>query len=473
MYSFFFQTLENLKLNSTGTAKVIWPEFIRKMTILILFDRINSDHFRPQYFRPKIFDQAMTERLIKQSNEVKLQQFNDESTNELHKIISDSTLSINNKKLNVSTDYSDSKITGWNNNETSYNKSKTVDSKMRLPPIEQTSSFQLFMEPSEKEFEKSHINNYFSVDEVMSDNMQLDNYKPHLDNEFGSFQYVIRSRHFFSNKSDDHLSSNDDLFSEFTYDLGLGDLNRSNRVKFGKNNLKPINTSFRFKNNKQNQFNNQISDSLETFKTTKPNNLSYLRLNKLNQQPNSDNDNGTVIASQYSYNLNTSISQSKSVKPYEYDKISNDIYKIFGRTKPPINYPQQLSNLNKISKSNDYVNGSNVSSGSTDKLLNIKNHLNLFSDDMTSAKNMLNYNVETETDLTDIGKYLIKKSKKGVVSNPSNAKVDDNSSIFDTAALIKSPALMKMNKSKTNRNNLIDVKLNPITHLKSMTSTPT
>ena len=93
---------------------------------------------------------------------------------------------------------------------------------------------------------------------------------------------------------------------------------------------------------------------------------------------------------------------------------------------------------------------------------------------MTSAKNMLNYNVETETDITDIGKYLtIKKSKK-VVSNPGNAKLDGTNSIqLDTAALIKSPALMKMNKNKTNRNNLIDVKFNTITHLKSMTSTPT
>ncbi len=30
----------------------MWPEFVRKITLLLLYDRLNSQNFRPRYWKP-------------------------------------------------------------------------------------------------------------------------------------------------------------------------------------------------------------------------------------------------------------------------------------------------------------------------------------------------------------------------------------------------------------------------------------
>jgi hypothetical protein len=136
--------------------------------------------------------------------------------------------------------------------------------------------------------------------------------------------------------------------------------------------------------------------------------------NKLNHTfDNEGSINTFAFSSTY---LNQSNLTNKS-KPYEYNKITNDIYKIFGRTKQAISYPQQLSNMNKIGKTQ---NNNNFSSNSIDKILNLKDTLSIFSEDLTSAKNMLNYNknMKAQSEITDISKYLIKKQT--INNNNSN-----------------------------------------------------
>ena len=345
----------------------------------------------------------------------------------------------------------------------SYENKQSKTSKTKLPPIEQTTTVQEpvstvpvpaaathkleIIEHEENELDKLTKNNYFSVDEIMSENMQLDNFKPHLENEFGSFQYTIRSRHLLENSS---FYSDDDESEQ------NGDSDGNNDQKFTRHNqLKPIlSQSFTVrKKKKHHNFGNSNSLELINNYNSKSNHLNYnhsFKLNKLNHT--FDNEGSVITTSQFAYSssyLNQSNLASKP-RPYEYNKITNDIYKIFGRTKQAISYPQQISNLNKIGKIQG--NNNNSSSNSIDKILNLKDALSIFSDDATSAKQMLNYtnnHMKAQSEITDISKYLIKKQ------NNSNHHLNE----------IGQNQLKMNNKSKLNNNTT--------NNFASVTGTPT
>ncbi|CAF0733223.1 unnamed protein product [Brachionus calyciflorus] len=55
----------------TNSAKTIWPEFIRKMTILLLYDRLNYPEFTPKYWKPGFWYSMETNRSY-QSDEISI-----------------------------------------------------------------------------------------------------------------------------------------------------------------------------------------------------------------------------------------------------------------------------------------------------------------------------------------------------------------------------------------------------------------
>lgn len=412
---------------------------------MILFDRINSNDFKQKHYRPKIFDVVLNEKIAK------LKRMQEE------KKLSEMTQT-SNIKSSMKFSFNMNEILDKNsiatNSNISENKQPKI-SKIKLPPIEQSSTTNIepaptapvvthkleIVEHDENELEKLTKNNYFSVDEIMSENMQLDNFKPHLENEFGSFQYTIRSRHLMNNS----------LFSSDEESDQNGDSDNSDQKFIRHNQLKPIlSQSFTVRKKKKHQYLTN-SNSLELINnySSKPNHLntnSLFKQNKLNHTfDNEGSINTFAFSSTY---LNQSNLTNKS-KPYEYNKITNDIYKIFGRTKQAISYPQQLSNMNKIGKTQS---NNNLSSNSIDKILNLKETLSIFSEDLTSAKKMLNYNknMKAQSEITDISKYLIKKQT--IINNNSNHFNDIGQNKMN-------------NKSKLNNNNM--------KNFASVTSTPT
>ena len=105
----------------------MWPEFIRKLTILLIYDRLNSKGFSPKSWKPGSWFQS--------------------------------------EILNSSTNYA--------------SQNKTGERTVFTPNMARLSTAKRNLFPDESALQVVESNNLFDVNLIMSQNMSLDNYKPH------------------------------------------------------------------------------------------------------------------------------------------------------------------------------------------------------------------------------------------------------------------------------------------------------
>lgn len=247
-----------------STAKTMWPEFVRKITILLLYDRLNSKAFRPRYWKPGNWFLEMSE---------------------------------NETALPV---------------RTNSRRSTLLDEEIEV---------------QEKIVEQNKL---LDINSIMANNLDIDNFKPHDVSEFGSFNYMIRSKNYNVKPTEDE----DTTFLKFKNNkINLNPINRNK----GDENLKSTSFNISSMNSKRLQpldKNNPEKTSIENLFQGGGSNLklgklkgnSCLNLNFSNENLDSDIQN--------TYRTN---------HDFEYSKVTDDIYKTFGKPKQSkYNYPQQI-----------------------------------------------------------------------------------------------------------------------------------
>lgn len=266
----------------------MWPEFVRKITLLLLYDRLNSQNFRPRYWKPgNWFLQAND---LQSDSPKKDQEGNHRPNGSRHS-------SSRTQKNSLFMDESDT------------NKKDTIDK-----------------------------NSLLEISTLMANNLDINNFKPYDYSEFGSFNYVIRSRNYQGKPNDDDQDEN--------------------RLKMKPNKLNPIqrnkpendqqlnSTSFNINSKEgkklikqdRNHPNQSIEDLLQ-------NNLTGSNL-KLGKIP------GYVQVSGSTENLNNIGDNTNRTTDFDYSKVTDDIYKAFGKQKQSkYSYPQKITVL-KTSRSN-------------------------------------------------------------------------------------------------------------------------
>ena len=246
----------------------MWPEFVRKITILLLYDRINAKHYRPKYWKPGNWFLAADSK----------------------KDPSDPLFRANYSRLSTA--------------------------KLLSKP-------NLFKEESEIVKPVEDSNNLLDIDQLMSQNIDIDSFKPYDYSDFGSFNYVIRSRNFREKKlSKDTFDADEHMIKFKTNRINL---NAAANTK--SNQLKSI--SFNLKDNVD-LSNNFFAKSTKPTQRIKNNFLSQL---------NSSNDEGLNQLEDDTHGMHVS-------QEFEYSKVTDDIYKTFGRPRhSKFTYPQQITVL--------------------------------------------------------------------------------------------------------------------------------
>ena len=140
----------------------MWPEFIRKLTILLLYDRLNSSNFQPASWKPGPWYQSST-----------------------------------NESVSTASDHSNNK-----------HKKHALDPIKFNPNIARISTAKRNLFPDESSKQVTETNSLFDVSLIMSQNMSLESFKPYESTDFGSHQYMIRSKQFHSNQTHAHHAHN-------------------------------------------------------------------------------------------------------------------------------------------------------------------------------------------------------------------------------------------------------------------------
>lgn len=191
--------------------------------------------------------------------------------------------------------------------------------------------------------------NKFIINEIMSENMQLDNFKPHETKEFGTYEYVIRSR---------HLNNRATLNDKNHHSLDMNQTSSSNEED-SSNNLDPdadANDTL----NDENALFDHLANSKKAKKNFKPtfSKKSTHNSNKLNRSLNLTsnnwlNDGANVsdsipVVSVNGFSSNREKYTNNNGNPLvsnSYDHVSKDIYKNFGKIKQFNDYPQQITSF--------------------------------------------------------------------------------------------------------------------------------
>jgi hypothetical protein len=375
--SAIFQNFKNrlIPIFSKSTAKTIWPEFLRKMTILIIYDRINYPVFKAKSFKLK------NDRFIKlrsrQSNKARLNLLKKTKSPNGNRRLSNST----------NTDYPD----------------YLSDTNSQISGISFLNNpLSDLLNPKEKKDEA--INKFIDTSLIMTENMQLENIHLHKPSEFGSYNFVIRSKRGdysqkdrkeqTSNGSDDEDFIEKEMRVRFESESQLKSASFYFDSKFKKvNNLQSsnkINSNYDTALNAFNQI-NQLStrerNFYNTFQIPRLNNRNdetsnyikniYRQNNpfiNLNQTVKSNNVNESFNCLSLSkFKTEKSRFNSNSYNNFVYNKVSSDIYSKFGRTKPPMGYPQQIKNGNANNEKPNNLEQSQES------IIEVKGQLNLSS----------------------------------------------------------------------------------------------
>lgn len=266
----------------------MWPEFVRKLTILLLYDRLNSKTFRPRYWKPGNWFLSMT-------NEQKEAE----------------------KKME------EERGTRSNNSRRS----------SRVNSGGKKCLFGLSDEP--KTENKDDKNSLLEIKTLMASNLDLNSFKPYEVSDFGSFNYMIRSR---NNDGPQTVDDQSESFLKFKPNkLNLKPLNKTNANEGAVGNVSVQFDQMMKKNNQQKKLapldkNNPDKQSIENLFSTGSN----LKLGNLKGNSYLQLNDG---ADQFDQNLAT----NRTTNDFEYSKVTDDIYKTFGRTRQDkYNYPQQI-----------------------------------------------------------------------------------------------------------------------------------
>jgi hypothetical protein len=134
----------------------MWPEFIRKLTILLLYDRLNTSSFQPASWKPGPWFQS----------------------------------SVSNESASTAS-----------GNSNSQQKKNALDPVKFNPNIARISTAKRNLLPDESSKQVTEASSFFDVSLIMSQNMSLESFKPYESSDFGSHQYIIRSKQFHSNQT--------------------------------------------------------------------------------------------------------------------------------------------------------------------------------------------------------------------------------------------------------------------------------
>ena len=355
----------------------MWPEFVRKITILLLFDRLNSTEFKPKYCELGPWNSNTSSReLIKTPSEIKIRNYT-------------------NEKINKKSEFGFTKYQP-NLSRLSYVKHKLCIEEDEIQEIEPDVSLK--------------------VSELMSKNIELDSYRPYHGSNFGSYNYVIRSKHLNNNDLDDSA-----LFSEDEDDYyKLSDINSKNfssknrkgdfNYKYSKSQagqLKSISFNVgsekhkKFDGLSKNIFSNNLNSSSFNMKSNhlKSDKDDKFKNESLNNwydgQYNSNNNKDKYIDETDNLHNETKYNQNQSISlsDFNYSKVTNDIYKNFGKNRNSFNYPQYINHasmINKSKKQNKHGEGSNEDLNFDQNITNLSDSLNFLAKTNT-FKEKLNF----------------------------------------------------------------------------------
>lgn len=254
-----------------STAKTMWPEFVRKITILLLYDRLNSKTFRPRYWKPGNWFLQMT-------------------------------------------------------GEAEEDGSATVRQRSSRTSSSKATKSNLFME--EPEPEKAIENNsLLEINSLMNSNLDIESFKPYGVSDFGSFNYVIRS------KANNNVKLNDEQDESFL------------KFKPNKINLNPLNRNKNIESDAQ-----LISTSFNSPQTSREKKLAPIERKNPNPDNLGDNFNSgsnlkflQLHGSKEQLNFDDNLNTNRTGHDFEYSKVTDDIYKTFGKQKQSkYSYPQQI-----------------------------------------------------------------------------------------------------------------------------------
>jgi hypothetical protein len=308
----------------------MWPEFVRKITILLLYDRLNAKHFRPKYWKPGSWFLAE------------------------------------------------------NNSDQNNNYSKQEFDKLAKPS--------LFKEKSEVKKLIEDTNSLLDISKLMSHNIDIDSFKPYDFSDFGSFNYVIRSRNFREKKHSQDAINFDEYDPLFKFKTSKS--NHGIQVK---------QTSHNLNNNSNENLNSSFSFNVKPFKLSK---------NTANQTPKkSSNENLNQLIEE----ANSRHFNNNSSNDFEYSKVTDDIYKTFGKPRhSKFSYPQQITVLNKP-KSNKVTNSNREEFMFPD-----------FNESSTFSKTILSNNNNNFFDQSLVqGKSTAPLNKYSNILNQSNSRIDN------------------------------------------------
>ena len=351
------------------------------MTILIIYDRINYPVFKAKSFKLK--NHRFINLRSRQNNKARLNLMKKSKSPNGNRRLSNST----------NTDYPD----------------YLSDTNSQISGISFLNNpLSDLLNPKEKKDET--INKFIDTSLIMTENMQLENIHLHKPSEFGSYNFVIRSKRGdcsqkdkyqkeqTSNGSDDEDFIEKEMRVRFESESQLKSASfyfgNSSNSKYKKvNNLQSsnkINTNYDTALNAFNQI-NQLStrerNFYNTFQMPRLNNGNDETSNYIKNIYRQNNPFINVNQSVKSINVNESFNclslskfqteksrfNSNSYNNFVYNKVSSDIYSKFGRTKPSMGYPQQIKNANFNNEKPNNLEQSQES------IIEVKGQLNLSS----------------------------------------------------------------------------------------------
>ena len=344
------------------------------MTILIIYDRINYPVFKAKSFKLK--NHRFIKLRSRQNNKARLNLIKKSKSPNGNRRLSNST----------NTDYPD----------------YLSDTNSQISGISFLNNpLSDLLNPKEKKDET--INKFIDTSLIMTENMQLENIHFHKPSEFGSYNFVIRSKREdysqkdkyqkeqTSNGSDDEDFIEKEMRVRFESESQLKSNNKYKKV----NNLQSsnkINSNYDTALNAFNQI-NQLStrerNFYNTFQIPRLNNGNDETSNYIKNIYRQNNPFINVNQSVISNNVNESFNclslskfqtekskfNSNSYNNFVYNKVSSDIYSKFGRTKPPMGYkyPQQIKYANANNEKPNNLEQSQES------IIEVKGQLNLSS----------------------------------------------------------------------------------------------
>ncbi len=275
----------------------MWPEFVRKITLLLLYDRLNSQNFRPRYWKPgNWFSQGEKEADKEHQTEAG---------------------SITNR---------------------------ASGSRMSSSKLQKQNLF--LGDGGDKEKQSEEKNKLLEINALMANNLDIDSFKPYNFAEFGSFNYVIRSRNYNAAKGGEEQEADEQFLKFKPNKISLGpiqrnkpdasginnnDSNQQQQQQFNSTSFNLTNLKHQEKKPSKSSKNDSIENLLQNHHTS-----SNLKLGKL---PASYLEGSSEA-------LNLGDNTQRTLADYDYSKVTDDIYKTFGKQKQSkYSYPQKITVL--------------------------------------------------------------------------------------------------------------------------------